>query len=97
MLFLVIPTLLFMSGEIRPNPGHIDPCSFCTRLVIKENSSLQCTNCSLCYINTVMVSPFPDLEKFYLNSWILSKCPSPFQTPPYLILRNFYKKPTHKN
>ena len=37
----------FISSDIQPNPGPIDPCSVCFHRVTWGNRLVQCTNCSL--------------------------------------------------
>ena len=69
--------LLLISGDIRPNPGPIDPCSVCSHRVTWRNRSVQCTNCSLwVHLSCSGLSP-TDFRKISPgHSWTCPMCPS---------------------
>ena len=77
--------MLFISGDIHPNPGPIEPCSVCSCRVTWGNRSVQCTNCSLwVHLSCSGLSP-ADFHKISLgHSWTCSMCPSSSQPLPSL-------------
>ena len=82
---ILIFMLLFISGDIHPNPGPIDPCSVCSHRVTWGNRSVQCTNCSLwVHFPCSGLSP-ADFRKISPgHSWTFPMCPSSSQPLPSL-------------
>ena len=86
---ILISMLLLISGDIHPNPGHIDPCSVCSRRVTWGNRSIQCTGCSLwVHLSCSGLSP-ADFRKISPgHSWTCPMCPSSSQPPLPLTLQS---------
>ena len=93
---LLILMLLFISGDIHPNPGPIDHCSVCSRRVTWGNRLIQCTNCSLwVHLFCSGLSP-TDFRKISLgHSWTCPMCPSSSQTSLYLSHPNHVSSSTN--
>ena len=82
---ILVFMLLFISGDIHPNPGPIDPCSVCSRRVTWGNRSVQCTNCSLWVLLSCSgLSPAGFRKISSGHSWTCPMCPSSSQPLPSL-------------
>ena len=80
---ILIYMLLFISGDIHPNPGPIDTCSVCFCRVTWGNRSIQCTNCSLwVHLSCSGLSPADFCKISPGQSWTCPMCPSSSQPPP---------------
>ena len=78
---ILISMLLFISDDIYPNPGPIDPCSVCSRRVTWGNRSIQCTNCSLwVHLFCSGLSP-DDFRKISRDTLGLAQCAHPLLNP----------------
>ena len=75
---LLILMLLFISGNIHPNPGSIDSCSICTHGVTWGYRSVQCVNHSLWVHHSCTGLSFSEFQKISPgHSWTCPKCPYP--------------------
>ena len=73
--------LLFMSGNVYPNPGPIFPCSVCVGRVTWRGKSVQCCACSKWVhlrCSQLFLSKFRTLESFH--SWSCPPAASPLVT-----------------
>ena len=74
-LCLLILLLLLMSGNVRPNPGPIFPCSVCAGNVTWQGKSVQCCTCSIWVhlrCSQLSLSKFRALDS--CHSWSCQHC-----------------------
>ena len=73
--------LLFISCDIHPNPGPIDPCSVCSRRVTWGNRSVQCTTALSGYTFPALVFLPLTFVKSPRDTLGLAQCAHPLLNP----------------
>ena len=79
----LILMLLFIRGEIYPNPVPTDPCSVSSRQFTRRNRLFQCASCSLwVHLSCFGLSPADFRKVSPGHYWTYPMCPSSSKTFP---------------